>query len=333
MRNSGELPQGQRAPMVIGPILKYALLVIGSVALFIAVPIGLFIVYDAHVHRCEIRTFSSIASPNNKWTALKLEKFCNEDDYVPLWLALVPANEPFNEDAVFSTSKQDDNNQENVVLTQWLDDSTLLVATPAGYPFYKTLPSFHGVTIHYESYPDDPDQGRAGATKSVMAKYVTFHFRFESNDGYGDPGLGCDLYAEGPDGDYLKDIGMRISSGKSFYSADKSISSSILIWSSEEMKKPTGVATSARVETRSVGATTYWAREDNYGHAWQLHHTVNSTDLLTVIEQLKNGGLVTKVGFWLDDTEVIYTSVKSDDLEAIHSFEQCLAQLKTAKPR
>lgn len=318
---------------MIRSILIYALLVIGSVVLFIAVPVGLLAVYDTIVHRCEIRTFNSTTSPDNRWTALKLEKFCNENDYVPLWLALVPANQPFAEDAVFSTSKQDDNNEQNVVLTKWLDDSTLLVATPEGYPFHKTQPSFRGVSIRYEAYPDDPDRGPTGAPKRVFTKDVKFHFRFETNDGYGEPGLGCDLYAEGPDGDYLKDIGMRISSSRSFYTADKSTGSSILIWSSEEMKKATGVVTSARVMTRSVGATRYWAREDNYHHAWQSMHTVNAADLLTVVEQLKNGGLVTKAGFWLDDAEVIYTSVKSDDLEAIRGFEQCLARLKTAKPR
>ena len=58
---------------------------------------------------------------------------------------------------------------------------------------------------------------------------------------------------------------------------------------------------------------------------WSLVYELHDKDdLLSVVDKAKHGNLHLKVGFWLDNAEVIYSSAPPTDTSAIEAFERRL---------
>jgi hypothetical protein len=60
-----------------------------------------------------------------------------------------------------------------------------------------------------------------------------------------------------------------------------------------------------------------------WGLVYQLH---DQDALQAVIKEIKNGNLITKIGFWLDNAEVVYSSTAPKDISAVEDFEHCIKQ-------
>ena len=326
-------------------LLRRTLVIALSITTIIGLPILAFAAFHVINEKCEIKTVGTITSPNKEWEIMRVQKFCTSDEAAPPeQFALLKAGQPFSKDAVFFVGQSNPEFDHHVILAKWIDDSNILVAAPEPYDFSDAQEDFRKIKIHYDAYPADPGKSRDDSSHRVLNKTITFNFRFDKNDGIGAPGLGCNLWAEGSDGEYLKDLNIRLSSDKAFtakawnYNPNKTwhledtpekVISSVLLISSAEMKKTTTYVTSAQVEDFSLDHRTGWEREDNYGQAWQLFNQIEHNDIQTAIQKLRTGGLKIKVAFWLDNTEVIYSSQPVKNVQAIEEFERCLIKQET----
>ena len=321
-------------------LLRGTLAIVLSITAIIGLPILAFAALRVINEKCETKTIGTLPSPNKEWQIIRVQKFCTSDEAAPPeQFALLKAGQSFRKDAIFFVGKSNPEFDHHVILAKWIDDSNILVAAPEPYDFEDAQEEFREKKIRYDVYPTDPQKSRDDSSHRIINKPVTLKFRFDQNNGTGAPGLGCNLWAEGNDGEYLKDLNVRLSSDKVFaakawnYNPNKTghledmperTISSVLLTSSNEIRKNITYVTSAQVEDFQLYRRTGWEREDNYGHAWQLLNKIEHKDILTAIKKLKAGGLKIKVAFWLDNTEVIYSSRQAQNIQAIEEFERCL---------
>ncbi|MBB4196513.1 hypothetical protein GGD83_000284 [Rhodoblastus sphagnicola] len=322
-------------------LIKSALILALVCALLVGLPILAFVGFHIANEKCEVKTVGTSDSPNGQWKLVRVQKFCTSDEAVPPeQFALLKPGQTFSKSSVFFVGSSDPDFDHHTILGKWQDASNILISSPASYDFKAAPKEFNGINIHYDVYSHSPEIARNTQSHHVINKPITLQFRLEKNDGIGQPGLGCDLWAEGNDGDYLGKLSLRLSSSKVFAAkawkgaqlvpTPEFESSGALITADKEIKKTTSYVTSAQVENFSLDHREGWERDDNYNHAWQLLNRIEPTDIQTAITKLKAGGLKIKVGFWLDNIEVIYTSVPTKDLKPIQDFEQCLAVQKNS---
>jgi hypothetical protein len=58
--------------------------------------------------------------------------------------------------------------------------------------------------------------------------------------------------------------------------------------------------------------------------AWQVWWAIGYGDIIEVLDKIKTGTFDVKVGFWRDNTEVIYSNTTPENPGAADDFEQCL---------
>jgi hypothetical protein len=241
------------------------------------------------------------------------------------------------------------------VLFKWLGDSHLLVAVPEGgglekwpaqFGALQKPDQFKGVQLSYVSYSNDPDTVRDANSKIIIRKPVAFDYRFDPVGSFDAlRQMGCNLYMSAPDGQYFNKLSMRLiaskqlahraTSGSTTFGMGEKSSGSILFYAHQEIEKPRAYVTAARFDSLpplaefiSMNRTFRPEPTPNGGTApvWQIMWAIGSKDLVAVLSKIKVGTFDIKVGFWLDNIEVLYSSAVPGDIGAVEEFERCMAE-------
>ena len=289
----------------------------------------------------------SATSPDGTWVAERYEEIYSEDTAVQISL-----HHPQQSPATSSQYIPFKWVGEDVVF-KWLDDSNLLIAAAEGndqgtkaekeFDAEGNTPAeFNGVKLHYGYYTYEPDTPRIAGSQKIFTKSVTFSYRFKPFHNRGEPSNECDLFMTAPDGDYIHNISLRISAAQLYPNGEwqhtPKTNFSINIGADKEVRQSLGFATGAKVENFSpnngkpimgrIYKTGMWPHT-HPARGWDLVYLLqDQNDLQTIIHKIKNGSLHVKVGFWLDNAEVIYTSTAPSDASSVEAFERCIKENK-----
>jgi hypothetical protein len=187
---------------------------------------------------------------------------------------------------------------------KWLDNATLLIAAPEGNKLDTSLREYKGVHLLYGFYPNNPDTPRIAGSQKVVQKTVTFNYH---TDGPTSFGADCALTMTAQGGEYIKHISLKIwaTTPHGEQKLDRNYTYGILLTPEENGVYYTGM----KVEDISGEKTI--PRKD---------------EIISLIDKIRMGHLHVKYGFWLDNTEVIYTNNIPKDQSAITAFKQCIGE-------
>jgi hypothetical protein len=290
-------------------------------------------------------------SPNGSWIAELFVDGCAETA-VALSLRTVEGKPAQSKDFFLSAWLDA---QSPDVLFKWLSDSHLLVAVPEGQGLEKWPAQFRalqkpdqfkGVQLSYVSYSNDPDTVRDANSKITIRKPVAFAYHFDPVGSFGALGqVGCDLYMSAADGQYFNKLSLRLSASKTLahralsglttFDVGEKSSGSILFYAHQEIAKPRAYVTAATFDSLpplaefiSMNRTFRPVPTPNGGTApvWHIMWAIGSQDLVAVLSKIKLGTFDIKVGFWLDNIEVLYSSAPPGDSGAVEEFERCMAE-------
>ncbi len=269
----------------------------------------------------KIELLRSATSPNGTWVAESYFEIYSNDNDVRLALHH-PQKTPVTYEQFLPPMEYS--------YYKWLDDSTLLIATPEGSKLDTTLHEFNGVHLQYAYYPEDPDTPQIVGSQKIFTKKAAFTSRLEVQHNVGLPGVACNLNMTAPDGEYINNVSLRISAARQYLHGNLEHAPenvySVLIPINGDAEKSLGHRTGVKLQGFSPkheyfkrGATLVKAPLGNFALNGQ-------EEFLSLMHKLKSGDLHVKVGFWLDNAEVIYTNAVPKNLSAIKAFEQCIDQ-------
>jgi hypothetical protein len=231
---------------------------------------------------------------------------------------------------------------EDHTLFKWLDDAHLLIATLQKGGLPETPDHFKDVQLSYTFYPDDPDQSINPATQIVIERHPQFKYRFEHTDGWGLPGAWCQLYLEVEDEKFVKEVAVRLTAGKTFAHKELNLSKGLrevpevsggsILVSVHQDYESIRYVTAARYNllhlTNAVDRNFSPIKTPNGGIApsWQTQRVVEPLQLKSALEDIRTGNLNIRLGFWLDNLELIYKGSPPKNLTAIKDFENCMSE-------
>jgi len=219
---------------------------------------------------------------------------------------------------IFSLDADDEADDPGTIYVRWVDNERLLIASPQGRQDNGISPSYAaGLTIDYATYGTDPDHLHSDAPPTVVHEQLNFAFEKPS---YGN--TGCELHSVGKSGE---DVRLHFNEqGMSFIV-------------SEPLSNTVNHMTSLAVDSKwlKAGIPHLWYRSEHYesltagrwGMRFRLGAEYGGVDLsnqvLRLLEELRNGELAIKAGYFLDNTEFIYaTAVPASD-ETLAAFKRC----------
>lgn len=173
---------------------RNGLLAVLAVFAILGLPVLALVVFQVATEKCENKILGTTISPNGKWKLVRIQKFCSSDeDSPPEQFALLQPGESFRKDAIFFAGNSAPEFGYHVIVAKWEDDSNVAIAAPEPYDFKDAPKAFHGIHIHYSTYPRNPDDSKDAQSHRVINQPMFFKFRAEKDNGIGAPGSGCSL--------------------------------------------------------------------------------------------------------------------------------------------
>jgi hypothetical protein len=231
---------------------------------------------------------------------------------------------------------------ENHALFKWIDDAHLLIATLQQGDLPEAPDHFKDVQLSYSFYSDDPDQAINPATQIVIERHPQFRYRFERTNGWGLLGAWCQLFLEAEDEKFVKEVAVRLTAGKTFAHKELNLSKGLrevpevsegsMLVSVHQDYEPIRYVTAARYNslhlTIAVDRNFSPIKTPNGGLApsWQTQRVIEALQLKSALEDIRTGNVNIRLGFWLDNLELIYKGSPPKDLTAIKDFENCMSE-------
>jgi hypothetical protein len=231
---------------------------------------------------------------------------------------------------------------------KWLDDTHLLIAGHHEDDIPKKPNNFEGVSLVYSTYKaSDPDQSRDAASFAVSHRKVSFGYRFEFVPGYGQPGADCNLYLIADGRPEVEQIGLRLTASKIFPAKANAPGKgtvempersgfSILFSAQGDYSRPITFATAASFDSvpmmgDNIGKGN-WFRSyrpvrtpaGGLSPVWQIIWSLGKPEIGAILDKIRSGRFDVKIGFWLDNAEIIYSNSAPGDLRALNDFERCV---------
>lgn len=232
------------------------------------------------------------------------------------------------------------------VLFKWLDGSHLLIAARHEDEIPKKPDHFQNVRLSYTLYSDDPDQSRNPETRTVIKRHADFRYQFEKADGVGLPGVRCLLRLTVDDQDEnLEQLSLTVEAHKTSRAnalrmnggrwvnevVPEASFGSITAGVHQNYEKPVKLVTAASfssLKTASLEDRNFKPLQMAPGRnapSWQMVWNLDQSQLKSALTEIKSGSVTTKLGFWLENLEIIYTAGAPDNLTEISDFERCIS--------
>jgi hypothetical protein len=290
-------------------------------------------------------------SPNGAWIAEDYRDICADQGAIRL--SLRPAQEAPARRSAFFLSAPDDSWAENLVL-KWLGNSELAIAIPAANRLpdwaadFQPPPrqrQFRGATIDYTVYPNDPDAARDPSSWKIVRMPITFADSFVfTPHAVGVPGAMCNLYLRSADSAYYDQLSIRINlqrtdsvraldaSGKTV-NVPAQMDMSILVYGGQATSVSIGDVTAAafdalpRRDNRDLLDRNFipiTAPSGKLAPAWQIGWHLDRPSLDAILRKIVSGAFTVKLGFWLENREVVYSNDAALALDAIADFKRCV---------
>jgi hypothetical protein len=291
-------------------------------------------------------------SPGGRWAAERYYDSCADR----LELALRnTANGHAKADDVFLVTGPSFGNPIEL-LFKWLNDSDLLIGVPDAESPPDSLEDFRklqkpsrfkGIKLRYGYYGRDPDVPRDASSLMVVRRPVEFSSRFEEiKDLVGLPSIGCQIDLTALDGEFFDQLMIRLTSNKTFaHRAVKSsggklqyfvtperLDTAILFSFGQKTSNFTGEPTSAafgslktQITMKDRNVRPVMTPAGGLTPVRQLFSYIERQDLFTALDIASEQPFDVKIGFWLENLQVIYSSNKVINLRAIAEFRQCLS--------
>lgn len=343
---------GRKHVMRIPRAVKIIIAVVfAPIALMVMGVAGIFL-YELLSQSCVYHTIDSLPSPARRLSVARIEKRCSNDvDDRPVMFALIQSGKRFREGDVFLTSKNYEGARSAPlsIFAKWIDDDNLLIAAPEG-ALLKSAPNKFGETrIQYGLYPIESGRTRDEATANRVVKEVHFDAKFKENHGIGLPGAGCELEVSARDEEYVDRLSVYLRAQTTFavqaldrgkVVIHKGYSSyDFLITGRDDVEKPNRHATGADVPGFSAadGKSALSTYELNYPSMrapagtpmpkWAFGYLPNNPyDITSMVRRIRDGLFAVQVGYWLDNSVVVYSATPPIDRKPIDEFERCLNQ-------
>jgi hypothetical protein len=216
------------------------------------------------------------------------------------------------------------------LLLKWLSSSNLVVAATNWRCFPKKSDNIEGIKISYLVYSTNPEIFQDESSKRVIVRELPFTYTFRENVNIGTPrGTGCEFTVATADERPEKRVQLRLTADKDLYVGARNPMRKAPSYSYMTISAPQRYITAAAFDSFPIrnGATINRIRIQSSGNpGWQALQRIDQGDLFSILNRLKSGLVEFKLGFWLDNAEEIYTNLEPVDLNAIQTFERCIAQ-------
>ncbi len=263
------------------------------------------------------RLVESLPSPDGAWVIERYTSGCDEASWETLALRR-QSEVPGKARHTFLEAGTDYSHG-----VAWLSNRHLLVAADTSMSYQKKLSNYRGVEISYATYPHDPNLLRDAATASVDRHASLFDARFIKDNGYGLPGVGCNLYLETTAGTNDDRLQMRLSASRVFaiknsrngaVGAPEHKGTSLLFSYSTDYKHPglfaTAVGFNQLYSLASQPEATYTrifkpsiAPAGNLVPSWQTQWALNKLQYLEVLKSIRAERFSISVSYWLSNKE------------------------------
>jgi hypothetical protein len=227
-------------------------------------------------------------------------------------------------------------------LLKWLSNSHLVIAALDEEAFPKEPASVWGVQLTYLVYSTDPNSFQDEKSKIVTRNKIAFSYIFKKELSMATlDGVGCSLTVASLGEQPERQVRVRLTADKDLYFDARQPAHYMRSYSFMTIAAPQHILKSPRYVTGAafnsivIGARAQINR--NYtsvktpvkgNSGWQAWQSINRENLLMILDRMKSGQVEFDFGFWLDNTEEIYTSIETADLRAIEAFEHCIAENK-----
>jgi hypothetical protein len=302
-----------------------------STLVFLTVPVGIFaaiLFLRAQASPCECGYFvGERPSPDGSWIAEIYRDSCDVYDEKVVFALRRVGETPRQKKNIAASSAGDP----DTVVFSWLDKSTVALASFGGsahsarfFDFDRPA-EFRGIKLAYFTYPDRPDAARTPQSRIVESRQIDFAYRFDPSDkSLAYPGVNCAIRMTGADNSEFGNIDVHLYGFKSNPGSGGSYAYvRVILDSSIERPNITAIAL------------------DQFNPADRLHRDgrktqavwqVSSGDLMREISRLRTRSLNLKIGYFLDNTEIVYSNRNDFDITALDQFERCVADNAVFSP-
>jgi hypothetical protein len=267
-------------------------------------------------------------SPDGSWVAELYEDRC--DLYVErAVLALRRAEEaPRQKKNIALTSSP---GAPDTVIFGWLDNLTVALASFDGSAqsvrFDSSEPrEFRGIKLAYFGYPNQPDASRDPGTRIIASRKIDFAYSFDPKDrpvAY--PGVGCAIRISGEDVPNFDHIVISLYGFKEIEPRYDRAFAYVRVL----LDNPTARPSISAIAVDEFNPPDWLHRAARKAQAlWQ----VSSGDLMREISRLRTRSLDLKIGYFLDNAEIVYSNRNDFDIAALDQFERCVADNAVFSP-
>jgi hypothetical protein len=233
------------------------------------------------------------------------------------------------------------------LLFKWLSESELLIAIPQGndrvhwptqFRALEKPDKLHGVRLNYAIYPSDPDLARDTGSRTIVRKRVPFDYQFKASKDEGDRSLACTISLTIVDREYFDrmQVGLNASKtpaqlvwkgGARVPMAERSLAG-IRISAHQKIGNFTSEPTAAAFGSIHPSEPQLIDRGlTPTAPTWQaMWWPIEPKDFTAALNKIREGAFDIKVGFWLDNLEVVYSSSDQVNPGAVDDFERCLSE-------
>jgi len=300
--------------------------------------------------KCTYQAAYELPSLNKSWTAKEVIEECERSMFTPAFFEISRPGAPHDQKDVFLSGddikfplnryKQEFTQVDDIFL-EWLDEKNLLVALPEGAAPQKALPEINGLAVHYEFYPLDADKVREETKKEVNEKSLSSEISFKQTDGYGMPGITCELAIIGQDKTYLDSVGLHLTADRVFPHRQQQPDGhvvSVKATFGALAQAGAGVTHDSSIHVTDVAIEGFAPKESRSyllmmgrslmksgvmmsGFPYDLN---NPKDVYELAMLLRQGQLKIDVSLWLENRKIIYTFEKPTNIAALDQFVSCI---------